>query len=419
MNSAATGTTSPGSSRLGALFQRRDVQDGGFVALILMARIPANAGTAGATIGVALMCLYLGLRLDQCRDVFQRCRPQLAYPLFALLSTIWAIHPEVTSRAAVQMILTAFTGLVFSQADRPRAVLVALFIVYSGYTVLSLMVGNTQLDGIEGIPALVGIGGEAKNYFSNSAATGVLLALIMAVACLEKRARGLALVSLSIASACLVATVRAHSAGAVASLALAVALLLPLLALRRRTPGLKAGLTIAMLIVLILGAAFFQPLLTLVQELSAKDAGLTGRGYLWYRAAFIIEESPWLGTGYFGFWIPENPDAVGFWRYFHIRQEGTAFSFHNSYIQTIVETGYLGLAVLVMSWGVGIIGLLRRFVLTPSLPTCFWLSYLALQLSKSPVELVRPAALVPTTIMLFTGLGFAGFPVVGQRLSRG
>ncbi|MFD1961264.1 hypothetical protein ACFSHP_23505 [Novosphingobium panipatense] len=130
--------------------------------MILMARIPANAGTAGATIGVALMCLYLGLRLDQCRDVFQRCRPQLAYPLFALLSTIWAIHPEVTSRAAVQMILTAFTGLVFSQADRPRAVLVALFIVYSGYTVLSLMVGNTQLDGIEGIPALVGIGGEAK-----------------------------------------------------------------------------------------------------------------------------------------------------------------------------------------------------------------------------------------------------------------
>ncbi|MFC3215107.1 O-antigen ligase family protein [Novosphingobium panipatense] len=92
--------------------------------------------------------------------------------------------------------------------------------------------------------------------------------------------------------------------------------------------------------------------MTLVQELSAKDAGLTGRGYLWYRAAFIIEDSPWLGTGYFGFWIPENPDAVGFWRYFQIRQEGTAFSFHNSYIQTIVETGYLGLAVLVMSWGV-------------------------------------------------------------------
>lgn len=415
MNSASLTTRRP--VRIVNPLADRAVQDCAFAALIVLSRIPANLGTAGAAFGLMLMCFYAALRVDQCRDVLKRCSLQLAYPALALISVSWAIYPMVTGRAAIQMTLTAFAGLLISQAVRPRTVLLGLFGVFAGYTVASLVAGHSQPDGIDGIPALVGLGGEAKNYFADSAATAALLAIAVAAICVEKRAFGRAGLCAIVALACFVATERARSAGAVASLALAGGLLLTMLVLRRRSPAVKIGFTVALLAALTLGAIFFDSLLGAVTEMSDKDAGLTGRSYLWYRAEYIIAEKPWLGTGYFGFWTPANADAIGLWRYFGVRQEGTAFSFHNSYIQTIVETGYLGLGVLLATWVCGIAALLRRFVLTPSLPTCFWLSYLVLELSKSPVEPIRPAALVAPTIMLFAALGFGYFPVGSSEKS--
>lgn len=411
---SATMAVMPPPSRISQFLSDRAVQDGAFV----LARIPANLGTAGAAAGLALMCLYAALRIDQCREALLRCRWQLAYPIVALVSIAWAVQPLVTGRAAVQMAVTAFAGLLLSQAVRPRAVLAGLFCAFAGYTVISFLVGHTRPDGVTGAPALFGLGGEAKNYFADSAATGALLAVAMLAASLEMRAFGWAAGFAGIAVVCILATEQARSAGAVASLALSGALLVLLLALRMRSLAFKAGAAAVLVAGLCLGAVFFEQLLEIVQQLSSKDAGLTGRGYLWYRAQFIIAERPWLGTGYFGFWTPTNPDAVGLWRHFDIRQEGTAFSFHNSYIQTIVETGYLGLAVLVGTWLAGILALLRRFVMTPSLPTCFWLAYLTMELSKSPVEPIRPAALVAPTVMLFAALGFGWFPVApGAEIS--
>ncbi|PNU05606.1 O-antigen ligase family protein [Novosphingobium guangzhouense] len=397
-------------SRLSELAADRIVQDGVFAGFIVLSRIPANLGTGGAAIGLALMVLYAAIRLDQCRAVMLRCRLQLAYPVLALASILWAVHPLVTGRAAVQMAITAFAGLLLSQAARPRAVLLGLFCAFAGYTVASFLIGHTRPDGVTGAPALFGLGGEAKNYFADSAATGALLSLAMAAVCLERRAFAATIGCAMTILFCILATHQARSAGALASLVLAAGLMLILLIMRSRSPTAKALVSLALLAGLILGAVFFEQLLVIVQQVAAKDAGLTGRGYLWYRAEFIVAERPWLGTGYFGFWTPENPDAIGFWRYFDIRQEGTAFSFHNSYIQTMVETGYLGLVVLVGTWIAGVLALLRRFVITPSLPTCFWLSYLVLQLSKSPVEPIRPAALVAPTVMLFAALGFGWFP---------
>lgn len=405
-------------SRLGDLAADRIVQDAVFAGLIVLSRIPANLGTAGAAGGLALMCLYGLMRIDQCRDVLLRCNLQLAYPVLALASIAWAVHPEVSGRAAIQMTITAFAGLLLSQATRPRAILVGLFCAFAGYTVVSFLLGHTRPDGIAGVPALFGLGGEAKNYFADSAATGALLSFVMVAACLERRALVWAAVCGGVGLVCIIATQQARSAGALASLALAGGLLFVLLVLRMRSATAKLAASVILMVGLVLGTVFFDELLGIVQAASAKDAGLTGRGYLWYRAEFIIAERPWLGTGYFGFWTPANPDAVGLWRYFDIRQEGTAFSFHNSYVQTMVETGYIGLAVLAGTWIAGAVALLRRFVLTPSLPTCFWLSYLALQLSKSPVEPIRPAALVAPTVMLFAALGFGWFPIGKTQLSR-
>lgn len=408
----------PRRSRLGATLFDRDVQDGAFAALILGSRIPANLGMAGGLACLVLTALYVTMRPAQARDALWRGRWQLAFPVVALLSVLWAVHPAVTLRAAVQMSLTAFAGLMLAQAARPRAVLIGVFAAYAGYTVASFLVGNTRPDGIAGTLALYGIGGEAKNYFADTSATAALLAMTMVAAGIERRSAPWTALCLACLAICVLATLRAHSAGAVASLAAAGSLLAVLLLMRGHSGTVKLALVGTSVVVLLLGAAFSDPLMALVQELSAKDTGLTGRGYLWYRADFIIAQRPWLGMGYFGFWTSANPDAVGLWRHFDIRQEGTAFSFHNGFIQTLVENGYIGLSVLVATWAIGVLALMRRFVLTPSLPTCFWLGYLALQFCKVPVEPVRPAALIAPTIMLFAALGFGSFPLVTRRAGK-
>lgn len=402
-------------SRLAEALSNRDLQDGAFAALIVAARIPASLGMIGGLVFLLLTGAYAMIRLDQAGDVLRRCWLQLAFPAFAILSTAWAVYPAVTLRAAVQMTLTAFAGLLLSQAARPRAVLVGLFIAYAGYTLASLAAGNIHPDGNDGALALYGLGGEAKNYFADTSGTAVLLAVALLAACMEQRKPMLAAGAAAAGAASVLATLRAHSAGAVASLALSAGLLAVLLMLRQRPAIVKLAFAASFLGVFILCGLFFDPLLAIVQEMSAKDSGLTGRGYLWYRADFIIARRPWLGMGYYGFWNPANPDAVGLWRYFDVRQESTGFSFHNSYIQTMVETGYVGLGIMVGCWITGILTMLRRFVATPSLPTCFWLSYLALQFSKSPVEPVRPAALIAPTIMMFAALGFGWFPISRTR----
>ncbi|KMS50940.1 hypothetical protein V474_05620 [Novosphingobium barchaimii LL02] len=398
-------------SSLVALLTNRSLQDGAFAALMVIARIPSSVGMPGAFVFLLLTGIYVAIRLEQTCDALRRCWFLLVFPAFALLSAVWAIYPEVTLRYALQMTLTALAGLLLSQAAQPRAVLTGLFVAYAGYTVASLTAGNIHPDGMGGALALYGLGGEAKNYFADTAGTAVLLSLIMLVTGIERDSPVLAVFSGGMSAICVLTTVRAHSAGAVASLALAAALLTALLVLRTRSPALKLAFAATVVGTFALCLLFFQPLMAMVQELSAKDSGLTGRGYLWYRAEFIIAQRPWLGMGYFGFWHPANPDAIGLWRYFDVHQEGTGFSFHNSYIQTMVETGYIGLAIMLGGWIAGIIALLRRFVLTPSLATCFWLSYMAMELSKSPVEPIRPAALVAPTIMLFAALGFGWFPV--------
>ena len=402
------------TSHLAGPLADRDWQDGLFAALMLLSRIPANLGTFGGLAVLLLAGAYTLLRLDQAGLALRRCWPLLAYPVIAIASAAWADFPELTLRAAVQMTITAYMGLLLSQAARPRTVLLALLAVYGGYSVASWLAGNTRAAGLGEGPALYGLGGEAKNYFADTTGTAALLALAGLAMVLERRAWAPSLLLAGVTVICVLATFAARSAGAQAAIIASGALLAVLLLLRKRSPRAKLAFVVALVLALVLTALFFDEILALIQQASNKDEGLTGRGYLWYRAAFYTAERPWLGVGYFGFWTPENPEAIGLWRHFDIRQEGTAFSFHNGFIQTWVETGLVGLGALVLTWLGGVILLLRRFVHAQSLPTCFWLAYLAHELIKVPVEPIRPSALVAPTIMMFAAAGFGCFPILAR-----
>lgn len=79
-------------------------------------------------------------------------------------------------------------------------------------------------------------------------------------------------------------------------------------------------------------------------ESVGKDTTLTGRTMLWDAADRITEEQPWFGAGAEGFWIGNRGDAATILELAH-KQQGTKFSFHNSYLEMQIHFGYVGLVL--------------------------------------------------------------------------
>jgi exopolysaccharide production protein ExoQ len=137
-----------------------------------------------------------------------------------------------------------------------------------------------------------------------------------------------------------------------------------------------------------------------------KDPTLTGRTYLWYRAADLIKEKPLFGRGYDAFWVQGNTDAEGLWSFFGIASRD-GFTFHNTYIQTLVELGWVGLAVVVVTVLIGVVFLVRRFVQKPNLPLVFWTGILLYELVRTPIEVVGTLPFYFSTAYVFGALGAA------------
>lgn len=315
--------------------------DGWFAFVVVGSRIPLMlVGMAGAAVMIVAAVGMSVVRPRQFGAALSQAWPAWLFPAMAVLSTAWATYPAVTARAAVQTVLTALAGLMIGKSPRPYTTLAGLFFAYVLYTLVSL-VANVQADvgtfggvGSEGV-ALIGIGGEAKNFFSESAITVLLLSITLlwgGVGRLRLPVLAVLAVLAACALACGLAAIRAHSGGALISGAAGCAALIGALLLRRLPPTLKFIAIAVVAIVLLLGFAFYDQIIGAIATGLGKSPGLTGRDYLWFHATEQVRARPMLGIGYYGFWHEGNADAIGLGRYFDLQQMTSAFSFHNAYI---------------------------------------------------------------------------------------
>ncbi len=123
-----------------------------------------------------------------------------------------------------------------------------------------------------------------------------------------------------------------------------------------------------------------------------KDSTLTGRTYLWQQGIAIAQQSPWLGIGYQGFWVPGFADAERLWDDFGIAGK-SGFHFHNTYIETTVETGIIGVLTLVSILLTTLIGHLKRLLtyeVTPDSLALFGLASLLLIRSFVEIDILNP-----------------------------
>lgn len=387
--------------------------DGAFAFVLFCALLFAGQlGTAGAILIVFATAAYGLSQRDRLTAIFLRSGLLLIAPLWAIFSVVWSQFPGTTLKYGAELLITVVAAVLIAFAPSPKAVLKGLLLAFLIYAVTALAFGGSVGMGAGGQTAFSGLS-DSKNLLADIASTGCVISLaVLAIACAGRDPVWAAL-AVGAAGVQLYLLFVSRSAGAVLGLgvgASALGALLILLAAGRSVRLISAGV---LGLAVLAAALFYQSLSAALIDLGTaafdKDPTLTGRTYLWYRAAGLIAEYPMLGRGYSAFWVQGNVDAEGLWRYAGIATRG-GFNFHNLGVEILVHLGWIGLALIVAVAVTGTIALIRRFVVEATLPLCFWIAILVYQLVRTPIESVGLAPFHISTLFVFAALAAAFSP---------
>lgn len=270
----------------------------------------------------------------------------LAYLAFAGASVSWAFKPEASFTRFVQevMILTAIVAPAMLAA-RTADILRGTFLCFAFAAVVNVLLipGGYQTIAQYG-STLVDIGYQGyfpdKNILGESAALGFLLSLHELLYPGHRRALGMIIAVIAVILLFLSSS----------KTALGLALLAPVLAgftlIIARTFRVSSAIV---LVVMVLGFFVCSRLTGFdtdrIAYMLTGDSSFTGRTTIWNFAETEIARSPFLGWGYQSFWLvgsdaPSIVDAPGW-----VKLMPNA---HNGYYDTMLELGYVGLALLLI-----------------------------------------------------------------------
>jgi exopolysaccharide production protein ExoQ len=382
----------------------------GFAFVVFMVMLfSIQLGTIGAALLAAVTPVYAVLQRRRLWELLAPRALLLLIPLLALLSIAWSEAPKDSAKFAVELTLTVLAALFLAGAKRPRAVLRAMSAAFAIYVAVAIALGHTTAVGNDGGQAFSGLS-DGKNLLGDIAASGLLISLGVMITSIQ---RGRMVWTVAAAAGGLIelyAVLVARSAGAVLGLAFGVATLLGLLLVYRSRAAVRGVLMAFMGICLLVGALSYgwlsNALIQLGADLFDKDTTLTGRTYLWYRADELIHEKPLLGRGFYAFWLQDNTDAEGLWRYAGITSRG-GFTFHNTFVEIMVQLGWVGFFVIALTAAIAILVLVARYVKRPTLSLCVWISILAYELVRTPIEAVGIAPFYFSTVLTFAALAAA------------
>ena len=318
--------------------------------------------------GMVSVLVYYGMWLPLIAIDYRRVLGNYArywwifgFGVLAILSSFWSDAMSVTLRASIQYMTHIICALiamrVISITTLTRGALIGIIVVL----LYSLLFGIYLFDALDGTFSFVGAF-SSKNQLGFYASLGVIFA---ACSVLVLRQRdilwlGIAGVTGLISAYCLLAS---QSATSVITTAAVVALVIGFLPMGMLSPANRKMIFLALVGAggLLVVASLQFGLLDAILGIFGKDSTLTGRTYLWQQGIEAAKTSPILGVGYQGFWVMGFYDAERLWDDFFITTR-TGFHFHNTYIETTVENGFVGLLLLVMVLYGTLIGHLRSIL---------------------------------------------------------
>jgi len=285
--------------------------------------------------------------VDQRRfvDIFVKSWWILGFALFACLSAFWSAAPGSSLRGGVQYLSHVVCALIAARVLHIRTLAlgglsgIALVLAYS------LADGTHSYDPLDGAYSLVGAF-SSKNQLGFFASVGIYLAYAALVPLRERSLWGIfALVVGALSAYCLLAS---QSATSIIAVAVVLAACLCLRAMLHFTPLVRRFVFLFGIALALTGAfvAFNLGAFDALLGVFGKDATLTGRTYLWSEGMAAFREHPIFGVGYQAYWVQGFADAERLWEEFFIETR-TGFHFHNTFIETLVELGLLGLLLLI------------------------------------------------------------------------
>lgn len=398
-----------------------------FTAMLFVQQLGSLAGLAITVLPLA----YAFFRWRTYGQALGRSWLLFVFPLFALGSTLWSDYPEASARYGAELIITVMGAVAVVSSRQRHALLKGVMLAFATYAVASVAFGRYVDVGMGGSGnALVGLG-DGKNMMADIASIGLLASFSIIAISIRQRSIPWGLIALASAALDSYIIVMAKSAGAVIGLSAALFAMAGVVIACAMSRPVRIGF----LTVLVASAAVFAcvfktlaaTLLNIGMSAFNKDPTLTGRTYLWYRADDLIAQHPALGRGYSAFWQQGNPDAEGLWQFAGITSRA-GFNFHNTATEILVEIGYVGLVIFLLTMGLGLWGLLRHYVNRPSLVLAFWFGFVAYVLTRAPFEALGTGAFYYSTLLMFAAAGMgmqqafaparAGRPAVASAVLR-
>jgi exopolysaccharide production protein ExoQ len=269
----------------------------------------------------------------------------LVYLAFAGASVLWAYSPQSSLVRVVQqaMVVTSVV-LPAMLAARTADMMYGLFVCFAFSLVLNLMFvfGGSVTIAQYGSQAVdIGYQGYflGKNYLGECAAVALLLAFRETLCPGLRRAMGIIVIIFAVVLVFL----------SDSKTALGLALIAPLLAgltlvVRRLTRISPAIILLSIPFGYFIVSSISNFSVNRISYMLYGDSTFTGRTVIWDFAQYEIARSPFVGWGYQSFWlVPNAPsvlDAPGW-----VKLMPNA---HNGYYDTMLEMGYIGLALLLV-----------------------------------------------------------------------
>jgi exopolysaccharide production protein ExoQ len=393
----------PDASGPGKRGWRRIDVDGVFAfALFVPILFGGSLGQAEKPIFLTLLALYGAVRG---KDLARILAPRLFLLIPAVLaaaSTYWSALPNESLTHGLGLAATLLAGLLLSAAASPSAVFKGVTAAYLGYLLRERAMGHSMQGGMGDIGA-----------------TAVLVAAGMVLMALRERAWLWAAVGAVAGAFELSALVQARPAGAVIGLAAAAAVMLLFLAVLRA--GLKLRLAVSFLAgagaltVGLLARQVAERLTEFGHGLVAGNPNLMHSADVWAQARALIADHRLLGMGYFGLWPSQAPAAAqaaghAYWT--------AALPIHNSYIDMLVQFGWVGLWIIGMTLTLAVLGFARRFVWRPNLALCIWAGVITYELVRIQLDVIGWAPFSASALLLGAGLAAAFSPELAPPAER-
>ncbi|WP_269930289.1 O-antigen ligase family protein [Aminobacter sp. HY435] len=270
----------------------------------------------------------------------------LAFALLACLSYAWSDAPDVTARAGLQYLSHVVCAVIAARVIDARTLCIGAMAGISVVLGYSILDGASVYDALDGTYSFVGAFG-SKNQLGFYASLGILFSVFFGLFLTSsRRAR---LVALAVAALSAVLLVMSQSATSMLATPAAIAMVIAIAGLEAFSPNHRkvfflAGTVLGLAAIL---AALNVGAVDMVLGAFGKDSTLTGRTYLWQQGMDATAHAPWLGVGYQAYWVQGFSEAERLWHEFYIASR-TGFHFHNTYIEALVELGYIGAAAIIL-----------------------------------------------------------------------